>query len=658
MEDNHNNPEKSFDSHVFQDPFETEDDRAKFIHHKLGESVVTVPRNLGREKKSLAESRPKQEPSYESIENKIINHAPSKYTSRAQEPKTKHNINQILTRSQFNRSTMPNPFLKKESDIADNRSGNIDGLLKDKLDISKYESISKLVSNKKVYKPHVPQVVESRYDRRSSLSPQPIKEEDNSQYSRVRESKSQEIDFADEDVEASKEIIDNNYNDKYYLVDLHDKTELDIETYRCKRTITRNLKEVLRYEVCNRYSKTIIAQEPQYNTPVSKSLSVEKTKHALYQKLKKAETKIMVAKISRCHTYLAFTVTPVDVAVLQINPNEPKKLFEMSNILAFDNPMSKQIVHIDWSSDSTRFLTSHIDYTVQVWNLKSGIKERTLTHPEILTSVVFHPNLPSVLATVCKDRYLRVWNASTGKVIDWIRCHDNPTAVQFSPSGKFLVIGFLEGSLEIYVYKKKFNSIFSGNIKKLDYVSNKPRKEKKKKEKGLFSILSRKKTKNYKISEVYFLTEKEFFILSYSAKIRLFSIDKLAILQQYVSKSDMIPECFDYYNEVILIGSNTSRSYFWKKENNFWPAFNPKLSKTNMMKNFSVEELGVFRKTTPSLKNYFCCFMKQDTLDKWNSHAKNIKACFMLVCISVNCEISVIIKRSTYNNAIDYNQNR
>ena len=45
----------------------------------------------------------------------------------------------------------------------------------------------------------------------------------------------------------------------------------------------------------------------------------------------------------------------------------------------------------------------------------------------------------------------------------------NITAMTFSPSAEYLVIGYLDGNFEIHKYIEKFNNIFSGNIKKLNY---------------------------------------------------------------------------------------------------------------------------------------------------------------------------------------------
>lgn len=60
--------------------------------------------------------------------------------------------------------------------------------------------------------------------------------------------------------------------------------------------------------------------------------------------------------------------------------------------------------------------TSSMDYSVKLWNLKTGKAEITLQHLDLVTCFAFNYN-GSKLATTSRDKKLRIWDIRTGKVI-------------------------------------------------------------------------------------------------------------------------------------------------------------------------------------------------------------------------------------------------
>ena len=56
------------------------------------------------------------------------------------------------------------------------------------------------------------------------------------------------------------------------------------------------------------------------------------------------------------------------------------------------------------------------DQTVQLWNLRTGTLERTLTgHTNRVTAIAFSPN-GQTLASGSEDQTIRLWNPNTGKL--------------------------------------------------------------------------------------------------------------------------------------------------------------------------------------------------------------------------------------------------
>ncbi|KAI3406478.2 CRN1 [Candida oxycetoniae] len=60
--------------------------------------------------------------------------------------------------------------------------------------------------------------------------------------------------------------------------------------------------------------------------------------------------------------------------------------------------------------------SSSLDYTVKIWNLKTGKDEITLQHKDLVTSFAFNYN-GSLLATTSRDKKLRIWDIRKGVII-------------------------------------------------------------------------------------------------------------------------------------------------------------------------------------------------------------------------------------------------
>ena len=125
----------------------------------------------------------------------------------------------------------------------------------------------------------------------------------------------------------------------------------------------------------------------------------------------------------------------------------------------------------------------------------------------------------NVIASGLKIGEIRFWDIFNEQSIFWFQTSPNITSIKFSPSSELLVVGHLDGSFVVYKYNHKFINVFTGNIKKLNYDSRRAEIEREMKQKpttkkkGLF-FLNKKKLKNFKIIDIHFKNENQFYILS------------------------------------------------------------------------------------------------------------------------------------------------
>jgi WD40 repeat protein len=152
------------------------------------------------------------------------------------------------------------------------------------------------------------------------------------------------------------------------------------------------------------------------------------------------------------------------------------------------------ITHIDWAIKNDRLATASPDKTVKIWNTQNWqnidrlyfgnvaekvrwqqdgnllailVKEdgvvlrdvkakktlRTLKpqdKEDIFLDMAFHPD-GSQIATASKDKTVRVWNPSDGKLIDILRGHEHPVnQVRYHPDGKQLVTASENGTVKLW----------------------------------------------------------------------------------------------------------------------------------------------------------------------------------------------------------------
>ena len=95
-----------------------------------------------------------------------------------------------------------------------------------------------------------------------------------------------------------------------------------------------------------------------------------------------------------------------------------------------------------FSFDGSRVVSAGIDGTLKLWAATSGRLLQTFKHSDGVTSVTFSPDGRQVLSGG-RDKTLKLWDAATGKLVRTFQGHSNDvTSVAFYP----MVVGCCRGA--------------------------------------------------------------------------------------------------------------------------------------------------------------------------------------------------------------------
>jgi WD40 repeat protein len=89
-----------------------------------------------------------------------------------------------------------------------------------------------------------------------------------------------------------------------------------------------------------------------------------------------------------------------------------------------------------------------------MWNIESDYPVKKFLHSSTVTSVSFCPlqetDSDEYFITGCLDKYIRVWNCSTGKVVSYKNIEEYITAVTYFPNGDMIAVGTHNGKCSIF----------------------------------------------------------------------------------------------------------------------------------------------------------------------------------------------------------------
>lgn len=143
------------------------------------------------------------------------------------------------------------------------------------------------------------------------------------------------------------------------------------------------------------------------------------------------DSKIAIWEIPKDYSfrnYVDENGDPKDIKPVKIISGHSRKI---GHVLF--HPMAKDIL-----------ATSSLDYSVKMWNVETGENIYTLKHPDMVTSMSFSYN-GSYLATVSRDKKLRVWDIRAEKIVSEGIAHQgakNQRVVWLGNSDRLATTGF------------------------------------------------------------------------------------------------------------------------------------------------------------------------------------------------------------------------
>ena len=310
---------------------------------------------------------------------------------------------------------------------------------------------------------------------------------------------------------------------------------------------------------------------------------------------------IRVIKISEDGKYLSVGLENGKIKLFEIlgyDYNKFESSYNKKNIMEYLNFIKekaykslegheKDIIDLSWSPFYHYLLLSaSIDGYVILWNVnlsEQKSKIECFNHEKIVTCVSFSPTEKNIFITGSLDKIVRIWDITNiflekednNKINkdkytfekynkDYFNIEEKITSLNFSPSGKEIIIGTHNGKIIKYEFRGD----------KYYYT-------------GSFTCRNRlgKNSFGKKVTSIQFLNNKYAIISSCDSRIRLLSMNDGKIICKYkghLNENSMIKSEFDHNYDIIISGSEDGFVYIWdlynidsNKKNSNYEYFKP-----------------------------------------------------------------------------------
>ncbi|NEQ41104.1 MAG: WD40 repeat domain-containing protein [Okeania sp. SIO3I5] len=128
------------------------------------------------------------------------------------------------------------------------------------------------------------------------------------------------------------------------------------------------------------------------------------------------------------------------------------KLWDLSNgnLVRDLNSHTDDVKAIAFSVDSQTLASGSYDGMVKIWNIKTGSINRSLKHPNILTSLALSQD-GKMLATAGRNGIIKTWDLNTGKEQHSIAAHKKTImTLAFSPNNQMLASGSRDRTVKLW----------------------------------------------------------------------------------------------------------------------------------------------------------------------------------------------------------------
>lgn len=215
---------------------------------------------------------------------------------------------------------------------------------------------------------------------------------------------------------------------------------------------------------------------------------------------------------------------------------------------------TKTILDLSWSPSSTHLMTASMDKTSMLWSTSQEPPLMCFQHPDIVTSVMFHPCNSNFFITGSLDHTLRLWCIPNNRVEAYVQLNEMVTTTKYSPRGDLIFVGTLTGLVYVYTCPSLTEILFANK----------------------FSCRNRKglKRKGKKVTGIEFLDDTHVLISTNDSRMRLFSLHDYSLKQKYkglINEEAPIKATFSHNFMHVISGSDTGEVFIWNQLNIYTP---------------------------------------------------------------------------------------
>ncbi|OBZ87960.1 putative WD repeat-containing protein C3H5.08c [Choanephora cucurbitarum] len=229
------------------------------------------------------------------------------------------------------------------------------------------------------------------------------------------------------------------------------------------------------------------------------------------------------------------------------------KIIDESEVIEYTGHTA-DILELAWSKNHF-LLSSSIDHSVRLWHPTQENCLCVFQHPDLVTSVEFHPKDDRFFVSGCMDGRVRIWSIPEKRVAFWNEVPGNQciTAVTFTLDGKTVIIGTSDGHCFFYETQ---------SLKYITQIS--------------ISTSGRNTSskKGPKITGIETMPgmlpgEEKILVTSNDSKIRLYNIKDKSLMFKYKGSENSMLQTkatFSDDGRYIISGSDNCHTYIWRTE--------------------------------------------------------------------------------------------